>query len=178
MGGFLHTIGSLLPYHLLSYGALVGTEVYQSFVNTKLCFQALPMREFLALQKRLFPVYFKCQVGLAALTAATHPPYSILSLVKDPWGAAPLVVVIIMGSLNWFVYGPRTTTASLVRRALGEREDKATDSSEGKLHRAYQDFARNHAMSIHLNAIALVATVWYGFSLSSTLVPMEALNQR
>jgi hypothetical protein len=29
MGGFLHTIGSLLPYHLLSYGALVGTEVYQ-----------------------------------------------------------------------------------------------------------------------------------------------------
>lgn len=77
------------------------------------------MREFLALQKRLFPVYFKCQVGLAALTAATHPPYSILSLVKDPRGAAPLVVVLVMGSLNWLVYGPRTTTASLVRRALG-----------------------------------------------------------
>lgn len=59
-----------------------------------------------------------------------------------------------------------------------EREDKATDSSEGKLHRANRDFARNHAMSIHLNAIALVATVWYGFSLSSSLVPVEALNQR
>jgi hypothetical protein len=91
----------------------------QSFVNTKLCFQALPMREFLALQKRLFPVYFKCQVSLAALTAATHPPYSLLSLIKDPWGAVPLVVLLVTGSLNWFVYGPRTTTASLVRRALG-----------------------------------------------------------
>ncbi|OKO98758.1 hypothetical protein PENSUB_9009 [Penicillium subrubescens] len=119
MGGIMHAVGSLLPYHLLSYGALLGTEVYQSFVNTKLCFQALPMREFLALQKRLFPVYFKCQVGLAVLTAATHPPYSLFSLVKDPWGALPLVVVLITGSLNWFVYGPRTTTASLVRRALG-----------------------------------------------------------
>ncbi|KAJ5390939.1 uncharacterized protein N7496_002007 [Penicillium cataractarum] len=171
MGGFLHTVGSLLPYHLLSYGALLGTEVYQSFVNTKLCFQALPMREFLALQKRLFPVYFKCQVCLAALTAATHPPYSILSLARDPLVAVPLVVVLITGSLNWFVFGPRTTTASLVRRALGESEDKAADPSEGKLHRANRDFARNHAMSIHLNAIALVATIWYGFSLSSSLLP-------
>jgi hypothetical protein len=76
------------------------------------------MREFLTLQKRLFPVYFKCQVGLAALTAATHPPYSILSLAKDPWGTMPLVVVLVTGSLNWFVFGPRTTTASLIRRAL------------------------------------------------------------
>lgn len=29
MGGFLMTVGNLLPYHLLSYGALLGTEVYQ-----------------------------------------------------------------------------------------------------------------------------------------------------
>lgn len=76
------------------------------------------MREFLTLQKRLFPVYFGCQVGLAALTAATRPPYSIVSLAKDWWGAAPLVVVLVTGSLNWVVYGPRTTTASFVRRAL------------------------------------------------------------
>jgi hypothetical protein len=76
------------------------------------------MREFIALNKRIFPVYFGCQVGLASLTAATRPPYSILSLAKDLWGAAPLGVVLVMGSLNWFVYGPRTTTASLIRRAL------------------------------------------------------------
>jgi hypothetical protein len=29
MVGFIHAVGSLLPYHLLSYGALLGTEVYQ-----------------------------------------------------------------------------------------------------------------------------------------------------
>lgn len=90
----------------------------QTFVNTKICYQALPMREFIALNKRIFPVYFGCQVGLAALTAATRPPFSIVSLAKDLWSAVPLGVVLAMGSLNWFVYGPRTTTASLVRRAL------------------------------------------------------------
>ena len=136
MESFLKTVGNLLPYHLLSYGALLGTELYQvrlrfskrptklatdhiqSFINTKICYQALPMEEFIILQKRLFPVYFGTQVGLTALTAATHPPYSILSLVQDPWSVAPLAVAGLTGCLNWFIYGPRTTTATLVRRAL------------------------------------------------------------
>ena len=76
------------------------------------------MREFITLNKRIFPVYFGCQVGLAALTAVTRPPFSIVSLVQDVWSAVPLGVVLVMGLLNWLVYGPRTTTASLVRRAL------------------------------------------------------------
>ncbi|KAJ5104402.1 hypothetical protein NUU61_001749 [Penicillium alfredii] len=168
MESFSHTVGNLLPYHLLSFGTLLGTELYQSFVNTKICFQALPMREFIALQKRLFPAYFGCQVGLTALTAATHPPYSIVSLVKDPWSAAPLAVILITGSLNWWVFGPRTTTASLVRRALKESINART-KDDGKIHQANRTFSRNHAMSIHLNAIALVASIWYAFSLSSGL---------
>ncbi|OQD68476.1 hypothetical protein PENDEC_c035G05622 [Penicillium decumbens] len=166
----LKTVGNLLPYHLLSYGALLGTEVYQSFVNTKICYRALPMREFIALNKRIFPVYFGCQVGLAALTAATRPPYSILSLANDLWSAVPLGVVLVMGSLNWFVYGPCTTTASLVRRALHDNKENLTDPDNAKVHRANRTFAINHAMSIHLNAIALVATVFYGFSLSSNIL--------
>ncbi|KAJ5664906.1 uncharacterized protein N7477_007354 [Penicillium maclennaniae] len=166
----LKTMGNLLPYHLLSYGALLGTEVYQSFVNTKICYQALPMREFITLNKRIFPVYFGCQVGLAALTAATRPPYSIVSLAQDVWSAVPLGVVLVMGSLNWFIYGPRTTSASLVRRALHENKESSADRDEGKIHRANRGFAVNHAMSIHINAIALVATVWYGFSLSASIL--------
>jgi hypothetical protein len=97
---------------------IIITKNDQSFINTKICYQALPMKEFITLQKRLFPIYFGTQVGLTALTAATHPPYSIISLVQDPWSLAPLAVVAVTGCLNWFIYGPRTTTASLVRRAL------------------------------------------------------------
>lgn len=29
MEAFLDVVGNLLPYHLLSYGALLGTELYQ-----------------------------------------------------------------------------------------------------------------------------------------------------
>ncbi|KAJ5979392.1 hypothetical protein N7501_002734 [Penicillium viridicatum] len=170
MASFLDVVGNLLPYHLLSYGALLGTELYQSFINTKICYQALPMKEFILLQKRLFPVYFGTQVGLTALTAATHPPYSILSLVQDPWSVAPLAIVGLTGCLNWFIYGPRTTTATLVRRALQENENTDADADGSKVHRANRNFARNHAMAIHLNAIAMIATVFYGFSLSATLV--------
>ncbi|KAJ5912723.1 hypothetical protein N7504_001606 [Penicillium tannophilum] len=169
MDAILLTVGNLLPYHLLSYGALLGTELYQSFVNTKLCYRHLPMREFLGLNKRIFPVYFTCQIGLAALTAATRPPYSIVSLAADLWNAAPLVVVLAMGSLNYFVYGPKTTTVSFVRRALYESENHSA-VDDRKIQRVNKDFKRNHAMTIHLNAIALVATVWYGFSLSHAII--------
>ncbi|KAJ5775111.1 uncharacterized protein N7511_000122 [Penicillium nucicola] len=170
MESLLRTVGNLLPYHLLSYGALLGTELYQSFVNTKICFQALPMKEFIVLQKRLFPVYFATQVGLTALTAATCPPYSVLSLIKNPWSAGSLAVTGLMGCLNWFVYGPKTTTTALVRRALQESQNTDGDSNGSKVDRANRNFSRNHAMVIHLNAIAMIATVVYGFSLSSTLV--------
>ncbi|KAJ5365927.1 hypothetical protein N7517_008813 [Penicillium concentricum] len=170
MDSFLKTVGNLLPYHLLSYGALLGTELYQSFINTKICYQVLPMKEFIVLQKRLFPIYFGTQVGLTALTVATHPPYSIFSLVQNPWSVAPLAIAGLTGCLNWFVYGPRTTTAMLVRRALQESESTDADSDGSKVHQANRNFARNHAMAIHLNAIAMIATVFYGFLLSATLL--------
>jgi hypothetical protein len=32
-----------------------------------------------------------------------------------------------------------------------------------------KEFSRNHAMSIHLNLIALGATLWYGWRLASRL---------
>jgi hypothetical protein len=51
-----------------------------------------------------------------------------------------------------------------------ESENNNSDSDGSKTHRANRNFTRNHAMAIHLNAIAMIATVVYGFSLSATLV--------
>lgn len=118
MPSILSTATSLLPYHLLSYGALLGTELYQSFINTKICFRALPMREFLILQKRLFPTYFRCQLGLAALTALTRPPHGPASFAGYVGDAVPLVVVAVTGALNHWIFGPRTTRDAFVRRAV------------------------------------------------------------
>lgn len=44
------------------------------------------------------------------------------------------------------------------------------NSEDEKVKKAKKAFARNHAMSIHLNAISMVATVWYAFSLTSSLL--------
>ena len=46
-------------------------------------------------------------------------------------------------------------------------KDASGVSEEMKL--AKRNFSRNHAMAIHLNAIAMIATVWYGFSFGSRI---------
>lgn len=45
--------------------------------------------------------------------------------------------------------------------------DKET---EEKVKKASKGFSKVHAVCIHLNAISMVATVWYAFSLASRLV--------
>ncbi len=52
----------ILPrLHLLFYATLLGAELFQTFILTKVSFHALPRSAFITLQKRLFPVYFRAQ---------------------------------------------------------------------------------------------------------------------
>lgn len=51
------------------------------------------------------------------------------------------------------------------------RSEKENVSEE--MRRISRHFSRNHAMSIHLNLIAILATIWYGFALASK-VKMDA----
>lgn len=83
----------------------------QTFVMTKLCFQALPMSSFTRLQKRVFPVYFRLQSLLFLLIALTHPPYGPVSLISSPGDLLPLGVGGGVALLNLLVWGPRTQGA-------------------------------------------------------------------
>ncbi len=38
-----------------------------------------------------------------------------------------------------------------------------------EMRRLQRSFSRSHAMVIHLKAVAMVATVWYGFSFASRI---------
>ncbi|KAL6157329.1 hypothetical protein ACJQWK_07225 [Exserohilum turcicum] len=49
----------LPPCHLLAYSTLLGTELYQTFVMTKVAHRALARPSFVNLQKRVFTIYFK-----------------------------------------------------------------------------------------------------------------------
>ncbi|CAK1363567.1 unnamed protein product [Cercospora beticola] len=112
---YLSPLLNLAPYHLLSYGILLGTTVYQSFVNTKVCYQALPASAFTTLQKRIFPVYFQIQTALLIVTVLTAPPYGPVLLIQKKRDWVPLVFASGMTLLNLFIYGPRTQTAMMER---------------------------------------------------------------
>ncbi|EED16852.1 hypothetical protein TSTA_019140 [Talaromyces stipitatus ATCC 10500] len=179
----LSTLLNPLPYHILAYGTFLGSQLYQSFINTNICFRSLPPQNFNNLNKRLFPVYFRCQLGFAVLTFVTRPPgtWLQLSAVNDV-GNLLLGLATVMAGLNWYIFGPRTSDAMVEKarvlkevqdekdgdnvKAEGSHDSAETDAFVAKVKKT---FSRNHAMSIHLNAIAMIATVGYGFVLGGRL---------
>ncbi|KAH9877666.1 hypothetical protein J1614_002883 [Plenodomus biglobosus] len=167
----LSSLANLTPYHVISYGTLLGTSLYQTFVMTKVCYRALPMSAFTTLQKRVFPVYFRSQTALLILTAMTLPPYGPVSLFSKKKDWIPLGFASGLALLNLFVYGPRTQT-TMIERIHQETRDgrKCNDPGISDEQRAKnRAFSRAHAMSIHLNLMAVIATVLYGLRLGSRM---------
>jgi hypothetical protein len=118
----LSPLFKLAPYHLLSYGTLLGTTLYQTFVVTKVCYQALPMSAFTTLQKRVFPLYFQIHTSLLILTALTLPPYGPVSLIQKKKDWMPLAFATTMAMFNLVKWGPRTQTAMIDRTHQGACE--------------------------------------------------------
>ena len=113
---FTSFIASVLPpIHLFAYSTLLGTELYQSFVMTKVAYQALPRSAFTTLQKRVFPIYFRSQSLLLLIVAATFPPYEPGSMIKGRSDWIPFVVASVTAVLNLVVYGPRTQELMIER---------------------------------------------------------------
>ncbi|SPO02964.1 probable DNA polymerase gamma [Cephalotrichum gorgonifer] len=104
------------PAHLLCFSCLLGTELYQTFVVTRVTFDALPRAPFVRLQARLFPVYFRAQSLLLVLTAATFPAHGVKSLLgSGGYHWIPLAIGGIAAVLNLLVYGPETRRVMLER---------------------------------------------------------------
>ncbi|CAM1511971.1 Fc.00g094840.m01.CDS01 [Cosmosporella sp. VM-42] len=165
-------VSNLAPFHLLSFSALLGTELYQTFIITKVAFNELPRTAFTTLQKRLFPIYFQGQTLLLFLSAVTFPPNGPFSLVQHKGDWIPFAVAGVTSVLNLVLYGPRTRQTMIDRIHQATRDArKPGDSSELSPEMAgiNRRFKRNHAMSIHLNLITIGATLWHGWRLASRL---------
>ncbi|OAL51775.1 hypothetical protein IQ07DRAFT_586126 [Pyrenochaeta sp. DS3sAY3a] len=162
----------LPPVHLLAYSTLLGTELYQSFVMTKVAFVALPRLAFTTLQKSVFPVYFQSQSLLILLVAATVPPFGPASMVKEKNDWISLAVMSVTAGLNLLVYGPRTKDVMIERIHQATRDAKlelGAGMKSDEMKKLDRSFSKAHAMSIHLNLITIGATLWYGWRLSSRL---------
>ncbi|KAK0644116.1 hypothetical protein B0T16DRAFT_430404 [Cercophora newfieldiana] len=174
-------LGSVLaPAHLLFYSTLLGTELYQSFVMTKVCYQSLPRSAFTTLQKRVFPLYFKGQTMLLLLAATTIPPHGPLTLLQNKLDWIPFAVAGLTAVLNLIVYEPRTRSAMVERVHQETRDRRQQDTDYGtvesvengpsvEMKKLNRLFSKNHAMCIHLNLISMVAMLFYGARLASRI---------
>ncbi|KAH8156250.1 hypothetical protein CIB48_g11995 [Xylaria polymorpha] len=167
----------LAPIHLLSFSTLLGTQLYQTFVVTKICYISLPRTAFTTLQKRLFPIYFRSQSLLMLLTIITIPSQGPLTLIANKAAWIPFAFASVTAGLNLLVYGPRTrqiTTRDGLHKPSTDDDDDdndvdINDTPSLEMQRLNRSFSRNHAMSIHLNLLSIGAMLWWGWKLASSL---------
>ncbi|KAJ6440098.1 putative sucrose utilization protein SUC1 [Purpureocillium lavendulum] len=149
------------PVHLLCFSTLTGTQLFQTFVITKVAFKALPKTAFVGLQKRLFPVYFAVQVALLLLTGLTFPPYGVAALARNKHDSMPLLVAGCAAGINLTIFGPKTRQAMLALFTPSRRD--ATEDGTAKAPNGFQSlkrgFSKYHAAAIHLNLVSVCATL-------------------
>uniref|UniRef100_A0A0D2XXC3 TMEM205-like domain-containing protein n=1 Tax=Fusarium oxysporum (strain Fo5176) TaxID=660025 RepID=A0A0D2XXC3_FUSOF len=155
----------LAPVHLLSFSTLLGSQLYQTFIITKVTFKHLPRTPYINLQKNLFPIFFQGQALLLFLTAITLPPYGALSLIEHKSDWIPFAISGFVSGLNLMVFGPRTRQLMLDRVEQG----KAVEGPSSAMEAIKKRFRTSHAMCIHLNLIGLGAHLWYTWRLASRL---------
>ncbi|KAJ5390055.1 uncharacterized protein N7496_001123 [Penicillium cataractarum] len=167
------------PYHILSYGTLLGSQVFQSFVGGIVAFRALPRPQFATLQTAIFPVYFSMQTALpvvVALTASRGGQALGLSGLIAPENRyntlLPMATVAITGLINLFVLRPLTVKTMRERKHQETRDGKKSYDApphSKEMVALNKKFGRIHGLSSLVNLVSLIATVWYGAVMSKKL---------
>ncbi|KAI1089654.1 hypothetical protein F5B19DRAFT_466254 [Rostrohypoxylon terebratum] len=174
---------TLAPYQVLSYGTLLGTQVFHTFFNSIASFKVLERPQFAILQRAVFPIYFGIQTVSPALLALTYPgsksafgvPSSLSGVLHESnrWGVlVPLGTIFATGLLNLAYLLPETNKITALRRAQETKDGKA--SYDAKPHskemtELNKQFGKIHGISSLANLITLLATIVYGINLSSRL---------
>jgi hypothetical protein len=130
---------SLPPWHVLTYGSLLGSNLFQTFLNGPISYTALPRPQFSTLQTAIFPAYFSLQTALPVLLALTWPGEKVLGignavarraegvqgLMKSEegnfWTAlVPMAVMFGTSAINLLALGPMTTKVMKQRKHQGK----------------------------------------------------------
>lgn len=156
----LSSLTSLAPYHILryspghfdatihigeiiansrSYGTLLGTEVFQSFIAGVQAYRVLPRPQFATLQSALFPIYFSMQTALPIVMAITYPGErsavgntniglsGVLAEVNRFGVLLPLVTIFATSAANLAIIGPATTKCMRERKHQGKLRVRGGD---------------------------------------------------
>ncbi|KAF8251784.1 hypothetical protein K440DRAFT_658434 [Wilcoxina mikolae CBS 423.85] len=167
----LSALTSAASWHIISYGTLLGSQFFQSFVGGIVAFRALPRPQFSQLQQKIFPIYFSMQTALPLIVLLTHPtaPYSELLSTET---AAPMLATFLTSAANLGIVGPATTSVMRERKRQETIEgNKYYDEGEKSeaMTELNRRFAKLHGASSVLNLVGFVSTVVYGFALGGHL---------
>ena len=125
-------------YHLLTYGTLLGSNLFQTFIAGPLGFKALPRAQFGTLQTAVLPTYFSVQTVLPLALAFTWPGEKVArvggAVIRENTGwqgmtagsnvwhtLVPNAIMFWTSLLNLVVLGPATTRVMKKRKHQGER---------------------------------------------------------
>lgn len=176
---------SAAPYHILSYGTLLGSEIFQSFIAGVTAFRVLPRPQFATLQSALFPIYFAMQSALPVALALTYPaertaigttPSGIFGIFEPPnrlHVLTPIAITFFTGLANMLYIGPATTKCMRERKHQETRDGKKSydpPPHSQEMQALNKQFAYLHGASSLVNIVGCLTTVWYGFTLAARLV--------
>lgn len=120
-------------YHIISYGTLLGSTLFQSFIAGPFAYSAIPRPQFATLQQKIVPTYFAFQTALPVVLALTWPGANVRGTVlrndtgwrgvldsSNFWDAlVPIGVMFGTGLLNMVLLGPATTKVMRERKHQG-----------------------------------------------------------
>ncbi|KAK0748665.1 hypothetical protein B0T21DRAFT_277811 [Apiosordaria backusii] len=171
------------PYHILSYGVLLGTTFFHTFIGGIVSFRVLPRPQFSSLMSSLFPVYFTIQTALPLVLAITYPgsqnPFGITSGISGFLHSSnrystfvPITAAFASALANLAFVGPLTTKV-MDERKLQERKDgkKSWDAPphSQEMQALNKQFSILHGVSSLLNLGTFVGSVVYGVTLSKRI---------
>ncbi|PSN67684.1 hypothetical protein BS50DRAFT_550652 [Corynespora cassiicola Philippines] len=161
-------------YHLLSYGTLLGSTLFQSFIGGIIAFRVLPRPQFSTLQKHTFPVYFTLQSVTPLLMALTYPaaggwrallPLQHTQSSDDRLAFTLISTMLVTGLINWVYVGPQTTEVMKLRKHQETRDGKKS-YDEGphseEMQQLNKRFGMLHGISSLVNLVGLIGMLWYG----------------
>ncbi|KAI0408760.1 hypothetical protein F4802DRAFT_364861 [Xylaria palmicola] len=121
------------PYHVLSYGALLGTQFFHTFINSITSFKVLERAQFGILQRAVFPAYFGIQTAAPVVLALTYPggsgrtPQGLGGVLHptNRWGVlVPLATAFVTGLANLVYFLPETNRVTAQRRQQESKDGK------------------------------------------------------
>ncbi|KAJ4141491.1 hypothetical protein NW768_000704 [Fusarium equiseti] len=176
------------PYHIITYGTLLGTTFFHSFINGIVMFKAVDRASFSAIQQKLFPIYFGLQTVLPGVLALTFPGNTLIGLANGPAGLVsefarwhsllPISVMAITGAINLIVLLPMTVEVMKKRRGQVKRDGKewyAEGPHSDEMKTLNRKFGMLHGISSLLNLATFVAAIGYGFTLGGRVLSVADL---